>query len=174
MCPPSEHHPRNCRTCCCKSSDNVEFHHPGNGVNESVCGATENAVYKVSLVPSINGVCHPDYPFVGGREASYFSGLLIMSHIPFRVYDKCLKDTLPDIFNFISKTEDTLRLFRRILIREVEEGHVYNFHLSTQNMLKRITNKRRSGRVRVSPTNSHVSFLSKLVSILYDRMLLLC
>lgn len=165
VCPPSEHHPRNCRTCCCKSSDNVEFHHPGNGANESVCGATENAAYKISLVPSFSDVCHPDYPFVGGIKSSYFSGLLIMSHDPYRFYDKCLKKAVPEVFNFISKTEDKLQLFREFLVLEREKGHVFTYHLS-KNVLERVENKneRRTGWVRVNPIDSHVSFLSKLVS----------
>lgn len=164
ICPPSEHFPTNCRTCCCKSSDSVEFHHPNNGVTESVCGASENAEYKVSLIPSISDICHPNYPFVGGTESSYFSGLSIMSHAPYPVFDKCLKNTRSQIFDVISNTENKLMEFRDLLAHELEDGHIYSYHMAT-NILEKVQKKRRSGRINVSPTNSHVSFFSKLVSM---------
>lgn len=141
----------------------MEFHHPYNGATESVCGATENAEYKVSLIPSITKVCHPDYPFVGGRESSYFSGLLIMSHAAYPVFDKCLKNTRSQIFDVISNTENKLMEFRELLAHEEEEGHVYSYHMAT-NILEKVLKKRRSGYVDVSPNSSHVSFFSKLVS----------
>ena len=163
MCPPAENRPENCRTCCCKASDYAEFYHP-NAASQPKCTATEVADYKVSLIPSINSVCHSSYPFFGGVRNSYFSDLLLTTHGPGRVFDSCGDRVLPNVLNYLLRTEELLPTTRALLKSEVEEGIIHDYYLGPR-VLEEGKRKRRSARIDVSPSAPYLTFISKLVRL---------
>ena len=73
-----------CSTCCCESSNNVEFYDPD--APEPVCTAP-NATYEVTFQFSWSAVCHPDYYFPG----SLFTFPSVVSHnSQYRMWDACM------------------------------------------------------------------------------------
>ena len=165
VCPPAEYQPENCRTCCCKSSDNVDFYHP-EAAYQPECGATDNAEYKISLIPTISPLCHYDYPFTDGIDAAYFSDLLVTSHGPFQGFDACLDVIFENIFNYLVRTEEVSMSIREFLASETSDGIIRDFILSTD-VLEPGNMKRRSGFIDVSPTYPFLTLISKLASIQY-------
>lgn len=162
VCPAVEDQPRNCRTCCCKSSNNVEFYHPENPP-QTVCNASENAQYKVSLIPTISASCHPHYPFEGGRNAAYFSDILIASHLPLRLIDTCVRNVSTNILNYLVDTEEALGSSED-LFAEGYDNVIHDHYLSPET-LERGNRRRRSGIIEVSSEMSHITLISKLVCI---------
>jgi hypothetical protein len=126
VCPLAADQPEDCRTCCCKSSDNVEFLHPyGNTYTE--CGAYDRAEYKASLIPSVSSICQPNYPFEGGVDSFRFSGLVLLSHFEHRILDKCSIDIeMNSLFQLIVNSEETLAMSDEIIQRAIEAGDLYN------------------------------------------------
>ena len=163
MCPPAEDQPLNCRTCCCKASDNVDFFHP-NSTAEPKCTATDIADYKVSLIPSITNACHAGYPFVGGVGEAYFSDFIVASHLVFQDFDSCGDNVIDEARDYLEGTEETLQSLRDSLDRDVEDNVVYDYYLGS-NVLERQKSKRRSTRINLSPSVHYLSLVSKLVSI---------
>ena len=160
VCPPVDDQPYNCRTCCCKSSENVDFFHPG-AANQTVCGATESAKYKVSLVPTMNQICHPNYP--GGVDSLYFSDLLVTSHHPFQLLDTCGGVARgSNVFDYLVRTEEVLTFIIDHLRERVIEGDIGDFYLSPDT-LERGRRKRRVAIIEVLPRISYVTLISKLV-----------
>ena len=156
VCPPVEDQPKNCRTCCCKSSNNVEFYHPEDP-SHTECGASENAMYKVSLIPTISTSCHPRYPFENGSNAAYFSDILIGSHGPARLIDTCVRDYSDNVLNYLLNTEEVLGSSENIFAEGFED-----MYLSPE-ALERVRRRRRSALIEVSSTKSHITLISKLV-----------
>lgn len=164
VCPPSEDRPENCRTCCCKASDNADFYHPDTAAQQR-CTATGMANYKVSLIPSISTICHSGYPFVSGAAtSSYFSDLLLTVHNPVQVFDSCGGQVKDGAYQYISRTEDLLPTIRDRLDSEVDAGDIENFHLG-RNVLERGKRKRRSARINVTPSAPYLTLISKLVGV---------
>ena len=177
VCPPAADQPEKCRTCCCKSSDNVEFLHPyGNTYTE--CGAYDDAVYKASLIPTISPTCHPDYPFVGGVDAARFSGLLLFSHYGYRVLDKCSTDIEKNLlFQFIVNPGAILPMADQLIEDAIEDGRIKDIFLHDDDYdddddddmdddewASKAETKRRVGYINVCPSASYITLVSKLVS----------
>ena len=173
MCPPAADQPEDCRTCCCKSSDNVEFLHPyGNTYTE--CGAYDRAEYKASLIPSVSSICQPNYPFEGGVDSFRFSGLVLLSHFEHRILDKCSIDIeMNSLFQLIVNSEETLAMSDEIIQRAIEAGDLYNAFVDDDDYddddddddeCPEIEMKRRVGYIHVNPYMSYVTLVSKLVS----------
>ena len=172
VCPLAADQPEDCRTCCCKSSDNVEFLHPyGNTYTE--CGAYNRAEYKASLVPSISSYCHPNYPFEGGADSSRFSGLVLLSHDGYRILDKCSIDIeMNSLFQLIVNSEETLAMSDEIIQHAIEAGDLYDAFVDDDDYddeddddeCPEIEMKRRVGYIHVNPYMSYVTLVSKLVS----------
>ena len=165
VCPPSEERPSNCRTCCCKTSDNAHFYHP-DSIPEHQCTATEPADYKVSLIPSISNVCHNTYPFFGGGGAknSYFSDLLLATHGPVNNFDSCGEQMSSDVREYIVSTEHLLPVIRRNLELQVDSGILGSYYVGSK-VLERGQPKRRSGRIDVFPWAPYLTLISKLVRL---------
>ena len=157
VCPPDR--PDGCRTCCCKSSDNAEFYDPDSGVLTE-CGATENAQYKVSLLPRLKPSCHPDFSVPEDSDYPYFSGLLVTAHRAVKLLDKC-QITGSNVLVYILNQETIVAGIQALLEREVEEGIIHDAFVA-RNVLEKARG-RRSGHIEVSPESSHVTILSKLV-----------
>ena len=90
-----------CSTCCCESTDNIEFYDPN--VPEPECTA-DPASYNISFVFTWSGVCHPDYYF---PNASKWSPPTAVSHnTQYRMWDACMDDASPGV-GLVSRTGDT-------------------------------------------------------------------
>ena len=158
VCPAVADQPEDCRTCCCKSSDNVDFFHPG-GNTRTECRAYESAEYKASLIPTINPICHPDFSFEGGVDDSRFSGLLLLSHRADRFIDKCSTDIeLNGIYQFIVNTETVLRGRKW---HSLESDRIHDYFLDEEDFeddddddddeCPEVERKRKVGYIDVSP-----------------------
>ena len=92
-----------CSTCCCASSDNVEFYVPS--IGEPSCTAP-NAVYEVRFVATWTAACHPDYYF----SSAHWSPLTGISHKPeYELWDACMFDVSPGVAQ-VSQTGSTCKL----------------------------------------------------------------
>ena len=77
-----------CPTCCCESSDNVEFYNPN--LPEPKCKASLPALYKVTFVFTWNSICHPDFNF----PHQVFTPPSMASHnTKYRMWDACMDNT---------------------------------------------------------------------------------
>ena len=93
-----------CATCCCKSSENLEFYNPAQP--EPWCSAPP-AVYTVTFVGTWTGVCHPDYYF----SNAHWSPPTGASHnIEYQMWDACMDNVSPGVAQ-VSQTGST-RLIR--------------------------------------------------------------
>ena len=100
-----------CSTCCCASSDNVEFYVPNQG--EPNCTAPD-AVYEVKFVATWTATCHPDYYF----DNAHWSPLTGISHKPeYELWDACMYDVSPGVA-IVSQTGATSKWV----------CHIYVFH----------------------------------------------
>ena len=164
MCPPLEDRPGNCRICCCQTSDNADFYHPDTAIQQ--CTATEVADYKVSLIPTINSVCHSSYPFFGGGvTSSYFSDLLLTTHAPVQVFDSCGENIFQNTRNYITSTEEQVEFTIGILDSEVEKDDVLFSYYLRASVLERGNRNRRSARINMSPSQPYLTLISKLVRL---------
>ena len=92
-----------CSTCCCTSSNNVEFYQPSLG--EPACTAPA-AVYQVRFVATWTAACHPDYYF----GSAHWSPLTGISHKPeYELWDACMYDVSPGVA-LVSQTGNTGKL----------------------------------------------------------------
>ena len=159
VCPPSEYIPEKCRTCCCLSSESVEFYHP-DGPN-TACGASESATYKVSLMSRYSSTCHPGFPVPADFGTPFFTGLLIFAHGAGRAHDKCLNipDWLLRYFEYIdSNTEAALEEASA----HAQHRFIYNAYITDASRVLD-TRKRKTGYINVDPDNSYITVESKLV-----------
>ena len=152
MCPPIEHQPERCRTCCCQSSDNVEFLD-----SDFVCNEDEDVHYKVAFKYNLNSRCHPEYFSNSVNETPYFSGLAISSLGYREIFDRCTKS--PGLGSNVNADS-----WRSYLEGRQREGAVLAFFISDKH-LQRSSRPRliRSGYVRVNPTHPYLTFVSQLV-----------
>ena len=137
----------------------MDFFHPG--ATQIPCGATNNAEYKVSLIPNISPTCHPNFPFVGGINSAYFTGLLLRAHQPGRGVNKCITGSPPISISYILYTR--VEEIRELMKLRIADGTVFDAFLA-DDVLDRTKRKRRTGSIRLSPIHSHVTLISKLVS----------
>ena len=149
--------PENCRTCCCKSSENVEFFHP-EAAPERECGASDDALYKVSLVPSISYVCHASYPYV---DIAVFSDLFIVSHFGYFVFNKTVTEDT-DIYTFIVDTDRVLPTLQDLLDYEIEHDLIHDYVLPDEEACE--DRRRRTGVINVTPYMRYMTLVSILVS----------
>ena len=75
-----------CPTCCCDSSENVEFYNPD--VAEPQCTAPD-AVYKMNFTFTWSLTCHPDYY---NRDATWTSPFAVSHNTLYRMWDSCMDD----------------------------------------------------------------------------------
>ena len=77
-----------CSTCCCESSENIEFYDP-DASQEPACTAPSPALYDVKFSYAWSQECHPDYYFTGQA----FTNPVAVSHTPrYRMWDACMDD----------------------------------------------------------------------------------
>ena len=89
-----------CPTCCCASSDNIEFYDPD--APEPECTA-EPAIYEVRFVATWSPTCNPDYYF----DDAKWSPPTGASHNPeYRMWDACMDDASPGVA-LVSQTGGT-------------------------------------------------------------------
>ena len=75
-----------CHTCCCKSSDNVEFYN--HNAPEPECTAPP-ALYEIDFVFTWNETCHPDYY----SNHSWWTDLFGISHdVNYRLWATCMEN----------------------------------------------------------------------------------
>ena len=92
-----------CSTCCCASSDNVEFYVPSMG--EPDCTAPA-AVYEARFVATWTSSCHPDYYF----SSAHWSPLTGISHKPeYELWDACMYNVSLGVAT-VSQTGSTCKL----------------------------------------------------------------
>ena len=140
----------------------MDFFHPG--ATQIPCGATDTAKYKVSLIPKIGPICHHNFPFVGGMDSAYFSGLLMFSDRAARVINKCMEGVRLGVASTLVVTEETLDEVRGSFKQHVDGGIFYDAFVAAD-VLNRPKKKRRTGFLNVSPSRSHVTLISKLVGM---------
>ena len=89
-----------CSTCCCDSSDNIEFYNPD--VPEPWCTAPP-AVYTVRFVGTWTGTCQPDYY----PSNAHWSPPTGASHNPeYQMWDACMDDPSSGVA-LVSQTGNT-------------------------------------------------------------------
>jgi hypothetical protein len=77
---------QDCPSCCCESSQNVEFYNP-DAPTEPSCTAPVPASYNITFTFNWTQTCHPDYSF--GFQA--FMNPVALSHnSQFRMWDACM------------------------------------------------------------------------------------
>ena len=90
-----------CSTCCCASSDNVEFYDPD--APEPECTAELGALYEMRFIATWSPTCNPDYYF----EDAKWSPPTGASHNPeYRMWDACMDDASPGVA-LVSQTGGT-------------------------------------------------------------------
>ena len=89
-----------CPSCCCSSSEDVEFYNPD--LPEPWCTAPP-AVYSVKFVGTWSGVCNPDYYF----SNAHWSPPTGASHnTKYQMWNACMDDPSPGVAR-VSQTGDT-------------------------------------------------------------------
>ena len=105
-----------CSTCCCESSDNVEFYDPD--APEPECTAPP-ALYEMTFVTTWTEVCQPDYYF---GDDSQWASPIVTSHSPvYRLWDACM-DMVTDDFSSDSQDENSVELGRGELLNAILAG----------------------------------------------------
>ena len=154
-----EDQPEDCRTCCCKASPGVDFYRPY-AAAQTQCGARDSAEYKVSLIPTISDICHPELPFPGNSE---FSELLIASHRAYQILSRAVTQT-DEIYPYILYTEQALPAVELALEEEVQKGIIHDYFLpETANPDD--DRKRKIGEIEVTPRDRYVTVISTLVIV---------
>lgn len=154
-----EHQPEDCRTCCCQSSSSVSvnFFRPY-AASQTECSATDNAEYKVSLIPTISDICHPNLPFPGNSD---FSELLLVSHPGYQLFSRAITET-DDLYPYILYTEQALPFVEVALEEELQQGIIHDYFVPNT-AEPGDDSKRRVGEIEVTPSNRYVSMISTLV-----------
>ena len=96
-----------CSTCCCTSSDNVEFFNPD--APELECTAPP-AIYDITVVYTWSETCHPDYYFDDSQW--FYVGISHLSLI--RVWDACMNNLSEGVLTF-SQTGDRSKFVAELL-----------------------------------------------------------
>ncbi|CAI8048830.1 Spondin-2 [Geodia barretti] len=90
-----------CSSCCCESSENVEFYEPS--FPEPECTAVP-AYYNVDFVFTWSGVCHPDYYFP--NESKWSPPTVVSHNTQYRMWDACMDNASPGV-GLVSRTGGT-------------------------------------------------------------------
>ena len=154
VCPHVDDHPEDCRTCCCKASPGVDFYHPYSA-SLTECGASDDAEYKVSLIPTVSNVCHPELPF-----DSEFSDLLIFSHHEYQFFSRAVTER-DDFYPYILYRE--FGAVEVELEEEVQLGNIHDYFLP-DTITEQTDMKRKVGDINVTPYDRYVSLISTVVS----------
>ena len=110
-----------CSTCCCASSDNVEFYVPSEG--KPNCTA-EDVVYEVKFIATWTGTCHPDYYSYGSAHWSSLTGI---SHKPeYELWDACMYNVSPGVAT-VSQTGATCKHFCYLHLNNEEVSNEQSF-----------------------------------------------
>ena len=140
-----------CPTCCCASSDNVEFYDPESP--EPECTAPP-ALYKMTFVFTWSGACHPDYYF---PDMSKWSPPTGASHnTEYRMWDACMDDASPGV-GLVSRTGNT-----SVINQEYAEN-MANILDTTQGELVPQGSGNTSSNLIVDKNHQFVSAISMLV-----------
>ena len=140
-----------CSTCCCESSENIEFYDPN--FPEPECTA-ETASYNMSFVFTWSGACHPDYYF---PNASKWSPPTIASHnTQYRMFDACMDNASPGV-GLVSRTGDTSVIKQEYALAG---GSIFNY---TQGDLVPSGSGETSRTLMVDSEHQFVSAISMLV-----------
>ena len=84
-----------CSTCCCASSNNVEFFN--SDAPEPECTAPP-ALYDITVVYTWSEACHPDYYF---DDSQWIPPVIGISHMPvIRVWDACMNNLSEGVLTF--------------------------------------------------------------------------
>jgi hypothetical protein len=75
-----------CPTCCCESSENVEFYNPD--APEPECNAPP-ATYEIRFVFTWSNTCHPDYYF---NDSHWTSPSAVVHNTAYRMWDACMQE----------------------------------------------------------------------------------
>ena len=139
-----------CPTCCCNSTDNVEFYNPD--LPEPVCTAPP-ARYEAKFVFRWSPVCHPDYYF----DNSMWSPPIGASHsTQYRMWDACMDDVSEGV-GLVSRTGNPA-----VLIQELIDNFQYVVDLFLGDLVPDGSGVT-SGRVAVDRYHQWVSGVSMLV-----------
>ena len=88
---PGGNNTEDCPTCCCESSENVEFYNPN--LPEPHCTAPP-AVFSVKFVATWSEACHPDYYF----SSAHWSPPTGASHnTKYQMWDACMDNVSPGV-----------------------------------------------------------------------------
>ena len=90
-----------CPTCCCNSTENVEFYNPD--APEPECTAPP-ASYEMKFVFTWSAICHPDYYFPDMSKWSPPTG--VSHNTGYRMWDACMDDASEGV-GIVSQTGDT-------------------------------------------------------------------
>ena len=105
-----------CPTCCCESSEDVEFYNPDAPEPECTADAT---TYEVKFVATWSPTCHPDYYF----DTSVWSAPTGASHnIEYRMWDACMDDVSQGVA-IVSQTGGTDDINKEY---EAAGGYIYD------------------------------------------------
>ena len=107
-----------CPTCCCESSENVEFFTPN--LPEPECTAPP-ALYEMKLVYTWTGVCHPD-DYVATSQ--WISPVTATHNTDFRLWDACMDEVTDEVGTY-SQNGDPAILDH--LLMELLAGKVVDF-----------------------------------------------
>ena len=99
-----------CPTCCCDSSENVEFYNPD--ALEPECAAPP-ASYEMKFVFTWSAICHPDYYFPDMSKWSPPTG--VSHNTGYRMWDACMDDASVGV-GLVSQTGDTSVINQEYLI----------------------------------------------------------
>ena len=108
-----------CPTCCCSSSNNVEFYDPTRA--EPVCTAPL-ALYEMKFVFTWSSDCQPDYIF----SNSHWSPPAAATHSQnYRMWDACM-DNPSEGVGLVSRTGNT-SVINMEIIEQGFQGHILDF-----------------------------------------------
>ena len=139
-----------CSTCCCDSTDNVEFYNPD--ADEPECTAP-TAMYNMTFVFTWSLVCHPDYYFPDSK----WSPPTGASHNPgYRMWDACMDNASPGV-GLVSQTGDTSVINMEYM---VAMEHILD---TTQGKLVSSGSGTTSSNLTVDNDHQYVSAISMLV-----------
>ena len=89
----------NCPTCCCNSTENVEF--LNDSLPEPKCTAPP-AIYEITFVYTLNDMCHPS---IYGDNSNWSRPFAASHSAGYRLWDACMDSVSAGVLHF-SKTGD--------------------------------------------------------------------
>lgn len=163
VCPPSDKIPDKCRTCCCRSSDNVHFLHPDE--SPAPCEASETATYKLTLKSDYNPECHPDYVVPPGLEEGqfpYFTRPIVTTNRARRVMTTC--NVAANILRFVENIDHTpAQLINEIINVTHNVPLAHRYALPSPESVLSYRLRRRVMFFSATPSTAYATVVSKLV-----------